>query len=620
MAISDALARKLATYVVLTRRVENRAIRQILQAADRYWENYRRRAERLGTAGPLDILLYEFRVHWQPSKTVAELQRDLLRLLEELGRGAVLVAVDEILRHRPGLRDAVTRSMEEAFAFFGRPGEALFDAVVAGHTFTQVLERLFERLGLRLEGQIREQWGQAFHAALMEGLSPREAAAEASRRAGFDWEKIGRLLRENAWQVERVVRTHAMAAVNTAQHLFCRALASRGLVVGERWVATPDLLTCTDCAALDGKVWYFEDQPNVKDRPPLPRHPNCRCTIVPVLAPEYDPEPIRVFGYEEWFEGLSPEQQKELLGEEGYKAWRRGTPLSVVLTAPPRTADVAAAVAAATGRRPPPGPNFAEFWGEMETYMSGPIPSEPLAQLENEVAAAISAYWEKLREVWPSVTSAPKMWRLQLNLGPMELGRWLGLYEARQKKIFIDLGGIMELVRDSLREVRQLEAAGVKPPAWNPRMNAVHLKERTDPRLYIAAFLRHELGHHLHYLLYASPMTVELDPAEVRHRLAYALGVAPEELQEAYKKVTNFCASMKNWIEQNVSLYGGSSVTEAFAEVVALYTGPYYEGQLPREVEAALDVLLGGRERVEYIRQITKDLAITSVDTGPLEG
>ena len=43
------------------------------------------------------------------------------------------------------------------------------------------------------------------------------------------------------------------------------------------WSATLDMLTCPECADLDGKVWGINE-----DRPEPPLHQNCRCCLISI--------------------------------------------------------------------------------------------------------------------------------------------------------------------------------------------------------------------------------------------------------------------------------------------------------------------------------------------------
>ncbi len=55
--------------------------------------------------------------------------------------------------------------------------------------------------------------------------------------------------------------------------------------IGYLWIASQGKDACPQCAALHGKVFYFEPGPgqaSVDDMPKGQLHPNCRCTREPV--------------------------------------------------------------------------------------------------------------------------------------------------------------------------------------------------------------------------------------------------------------------------------------------------------------------------------------------------
>lgn len=77
--------------------------------------------------------------------------------------------------------------------------------------------------------------------------------------------------------VEATARTFVTGVSARAREDF--AAENDDLIDGMRWISTLDHRTCIQCAPLDGEVFPVNEGP----RPP--RHPNCRCTVVPVLKP-----------------------------------------------------------------------------------------------------------------------------------------------------------------------------------------------------------------------------------------------------------------------------------------------------------------------------------------------
>lgn len=68
--------------------------------------------------------------------------------------------------------------------------------------------------------------------------------------------------------------------------------ANSDVIDGVRFVGTLDGKTCPYCAAYDGYIWRGEDMASAR-RPPI--HPNCRCTLVPVVdLKDEDGNPIEL--------------------------------------------------------------------------------------------------------------------------------------------------------------------------------------------------------------------------------------------------------------------------------------------------------------------------------------
>lgn len=75
----------------------------------------------------------------------------------------------------------------------------------------------------------------------------------------------------------RIVRTNVNAAMNEGHMAFYRD--NPEVFSGVRWDAVMDARTSTICAGLNGRFFTLQEEP-----PGPPAHPNCRCTLVGVLA------------------------------------------------------------------------------------------------------------------------------------------------------------------------------------------------------------------------------------------------------------------------------------------------------------------------------------------------
>ncbi len=84
-----------------------------------------------------------------------------------------------------------------------------------------------------------------------------------------------------------VTARQAAAVVHTAiQHVSSVARQTvfdqnADIIAKVQWLSTLDRRTCLQCASLDGQEFDIDKGP----RPPA--HPNCRCTMIPVLAGKY---------------------------------------------------------------------------------------------------------------------------------------------------------------------------------------------------------------------------------------------------------------------------------------------------------------------------------------------
>lgn len=106
------------------------------------------------------------------------------------------------------------------------------------------------------------------------------------------------------------------------------------LFSGYRWFATLDRRTCVVCGEKEGHV--YENYKDIGDTPPV--HPNCRCTIIPVIKgfEELEEGDTRAsmngqvdskLTFEDWLQGQSVEVQKDVLGNYRYNLFKNGTPM-----------------------------------------------------------------------------------------------------------------------------------------------------------------------------------------------------------------------------------------------------------------------------------------------------
>ncbi len=118
---------------------------------------------------------------------------------------------------------------------------------------------------------ITEEMNKKIVSTLTEGLIQGDTFDELEARLNREVDGIG------VNRARLMARTETMFAVNQGT---LQRYGQWGISRVE-WVAAPeDGRVCPECKDLDGQVFDIEDVP------PLPFHPGCRCTTVPVLSPE----------------------------------------------------------------------------------------------------------------------------------------------------------------------------------------------------------------------------------------------------------------------------------------------------------------------------------------------
>ena len=125
---------------------------------------------------------------------------------------------------------------------------------------------------------------------------------------GSSTEKLARQIKKDfgstAYQAKRLINTEVARAVTEAQD---EAYKNSGVVGMVMWNATLEANTCEECAGYDGM--YFP----VGDHPSLPAHPNCRCTLVPVVQ-GWEPK--------QRLDNSKPGAEKEVVDYTTVNAWK----------------------------------------------------------------------------------------------------------------------------------------------------------------------------------------------------------------------------------------------------------------------------------------------------------
>lgn len=123
------------------------------------------------------------------------------------------------------------------------------------------------------------------------------------RRRGTAGSAARQTYRANFNRVQTIVRTVINQASSNGALSAYRANAD--ILQGYEWLTARDERVCAQCRGLNGTVYKFSDL----IRPPA--HPNCRCTVIPVilakvLTPDFEP-PRETFG--DWARGYGMERE-----------------------------------------------------------------------------------------------------------------------------------------------------------------------------------------------------------------------------------------------------------------------------------------------------------------------
>lgn len=210
-------------------------------------------------------------------------------------------------------------------------GEDTFDFLGLGREFeaSKELRKNLNKLVLEGSESYVGTMRERIKAQIIEGVEKGEGVAKLKKRITNEYQLL------TAKRASMIARTETIRSANaTSQDAFKQS----GVVGGKQWFTAPD---CNDpeCLAFDGKIIEIDDDfaklggggPDIYTNigyPPL--HPNCRCTISPVLIskntvapkkkdimPHKEDDVKRVQEDLKMFDRMKEEIKKEL--EEDYK-------------------------------------------------------------------------------------------------------------------------------------------------------------------------------------------------------------------------------------------------------------------------------------------------------------
>lgn len=142
--------------------------------------------------------------------------------------------------------------------------------------FDKVIQNFILGKIVKLATETTKTTNEKLQQALIDGISAQESIAQIADRinAVFDNANTSRAL--------MIARTETIRATNFASE---QAYKESEVVVEKEWLAELDERTDDECARLDGKVvsvgGKFKTEEGNLPYPPI--HPNCRCTIIPVV-------------------------------------------------------------------------------------------------------------------------------------------------------------------------------------------------------------------------------------------------------------------------------------------------------------------------------------------------
>ena len=155
----------------------------------------------------------------------------------------------------------------------------------------EVIREYLDKNTIKFSKEVNIKTNKQIRATLAEGIAAKEGIYELTKRI----EEV--FSGAKGYRANRIARTETARAANFAT---TESYRQSGVVKGKEWLTAFDELTCEWCVPMNGKVVSIED--NFFDKgdtylgnadealvldygdvkfPPL--HPNCRCTLIPVL-------------------------------------------------------------------------------------------------------------------------------------------------------------------------------------------------------------------------------------------------------------------------------------------------------------------------------------------------
>lgn len=167
-------------------------------------------------------------------------------------------------------------------------------AKLAGSTFdlaTEAVQDYLKNRTFKFAGEVNAETNALLQTALADGVAAGESIPQLKARVQELFDGM------QDYRAERIARSEVVRASNFAA---TEAYDQSGVVEGVQWIVTPDDRLCPYCEELDGKTISLGDNffnkgdtvtgsdnstfdLNYEDVEFPPLHPNCRCTVVPIV-------------------------------------------------------------------------------------------------------------------------------------------------------------------------------------------------------------------------------------------------------------------------------------------------------------------------------------------------
>lgn len=175
---------------------------------------------------------------------------------------------------------------------------------------TPAIQKYLKKEGVKFISTINEETAEQLRNTLSDGIANKESIPQLKERVSAIYEDA------RGYRATRIARSEVLRATNFATE---QAYIQSNVVEAKEWLTAKDERTCPWCAPMDGKTIglkdaYYEQGDTavgvndkgkkvylniaVSDVSHPPLHPNCRCTLIPVLVET---------------EKMSPKQAKSVL-------------------------------------------------------------------------------------------------------------------------------------------------------------------------------------------------------------------------------------------------------------------------------------------------------------------